>query len=598
MSRATVSALPTEPHTDTLLTLSRGINELSARVIIEEFWRLGIQQFCVSPGARAIPFIQALEGDHRFETKLFNDERDAAFWAQGYGKATGKPAVLLSTSGTAVANYLPATIEAQTSRAPMILLTCDRPAELQYAHANQTINQLGLLRDYVACQINLPAPESNLYPHSLLSNIDQVVFAAVHHQSPVQINIALRKPFFNEAPLALPDEEQRLLSEWLENKKVYTKFCGPSRLPHNTDLTELVETINNAHSILLIAGPLHAHEDAQQIVELAAHLNSPLVADIDSNCRFSQSSHVISAYNLFLRSSQTELPSPNLVLYFGDRIISEALREYLESLNCPQIQIAQLDGRQDAIENEFLRFTERFVADPCALAAHLSSSTASKNSADFLHPWQTQQSLATEHLSSQVSQQNQAQGICEPLFFHMLAKYIPDDTALFHSPSLVVREAEQCTFFPGKKISSGANRGTQGIDGIISSALGFSQGREQACTLICGDQAFLHDSGALSLVASHPYPLFIIVINNNGGAIFRFFSMGDAQPTMENAHHMQDFSALAHHYGLPYFSARKWNEAEGVLKQAYLAETSALIEIHTDGIESVETFKRLGRWLS
>ncbi len=580
------------------LSPSAGINELTAKMIVEELYRNGIDTYCLSPGGRSVAFLQVLEGDQRLNQKLFNDERDAAFWAQGYGKATGKPAVLLSTSGTAVANYLPATIEAHTSRIPMILVTCDRPAELLYAHANQTIDQLSFLRDYVSCQINLPAPETRLYPHSLLSNIDQLAYKATQHQTPVQLNIGFRKPFFGEASLTLPQEEKHVIQGWSDSGKAYTAFHGHTCLPSEPELARLEQTINKANSVLLVAGPLHAHENANALVKLAEHVRGPLLADIDSNCRFSESDCSIGAYNLFLNSQRDQLEAPDLVLYLGERIMSESLREYLESLDCPLIQIAHHDGRQDAVENEWIKFDERYVADPCTVATSLIQRISPKVDNEFLHSWQGHQERATERLLDMIAEHKDDPIVNEPHFFHILGKIIPEDSALFHSPSLVVREAEQCTFAPGKNIVSGANRGTAGIDGIISSALGFSQGTQKPCTLICGDQALLHDSGALSLVADHEHPLYLIVINNGGGAIFHFIPMDSAaQQTMENPHKVENFSLLAKHNNLRYYSATTLTKAEEALRQAYRDEKPAMIEVFTDGIESVETFKLLGRGL-
>jgi 2-succinyl-5-enolpyruvyl-6-hydroxy-3-cyclohexene-1-carboxylate synthase len=141
-------------------------------VVIEELRRCGVGIFCLSPGARAIPLILALEDNPRIVTKLFNDERSAAFWAQGAAKG-GQLPCLICTSGTAAANYLPAVAEATLSGTPFLVLTTDRPFELRYAKANQTLPQRDLFSPFVAVSFDIPAPEQRLLLHALLADLDQ-----------------------------------------------------------------------------------------------------------------------------------------------------------------------------------------------------------------------------------------------------------------------------------------------------------------------------------------------------------------------------------------------------------------------------------------
>ena len=174
-----------------------GLAQLHATVVVEELRRCGLRLFCVSPGARAIPLVLALENNPAVEMKLFNDERSAAFWAQGAAKGGMLPC-LVCTSGTAATNYLPAVAEASLAGTPLLVLTTDRPFELHYAKANQTLPQHDLFAPFAQATFEIPAPEGQLFLHALLADLNQAVFEARRTARPVHLNMAYRKPFVDD----------------------------------------------------------------------------------------------------------------------------------------------------------------------------------------------------------------------------------------------------------------------------------------------------------------------------------------------------------------------------------------------------------------
>src|SRR2546429_17368 len=182
------------PPKETALTIlsPKGLAHLHATVVVEELRRCGVGVFCLSPGARAIPLVLALENNPGVVTKLFNDERSAAFWAQGAAKSGILPC-LICTSGTAAANYLPAVVEAALAGTPVLVLTTDRPFELHYAKANQTLLQRDLFAPFAQGPFDVPAPEQQLFLHALLANLDQAVFEMQRTARPVHLNLAYRK---------------------------------------------------------------------------------------------------------------------------------------------------------------------------------------------------------------------------------------------------------------------------------------------------------------------------------------------------------------------------------------------------------------------
>src|SRR6266849_2593674 len=211
---------------------AKSLAHLHAAVVVEELRRSGVGVFCLSPGARTIPLVLALEEHPAVVTKLFNDERSAAFWAQGAAKGGVLPC-LICTSGTAAANYLPAVVEAALAGTPLLVLTTDRPFELHYAKANQTLPQRDLFAPFAQGLFDVPAPEQQLFLHALLANLDQAVFEMQRTARPVHLNLAYRKPFVEESftVAALPPEEVDELARWSTRSTPYCAYVQPrSRL--------------------------------------------------------------------------------------------------------------------------------------------------------------------------------------------------------------------------------------------------------------------------------------------------------------------------------------------------------------------------------
>src|SRR5215210_6118955 len=197
-------------------------NRLWAYLIVEELLRCGVDFFCVAPGSRSTPRVAALAANEKATTLIHFDERGTAFAALGHARATGRPAAWITTSGTAVANGLPAVVEAATDGVPMILLTADRPPELRQTGANQTIDQPDIFGDYVRWRFDLPAPDPSIDPAMVLTTVDQAVYRAGRApQGPVHLNLMFREPF-------LPDPDDALSgpSSWMKSGEPYTRYAA------------------------------------------------------------------------------------------------------------------------------------------------------------------------------------------------------------------------------------------------------------------------------------------------------------------------------------------------------------------------------------
>lgn len=580
------------PHTS---FSAKGLAHLHAAVVVEELRRCGVEVFCVSPGARAIPLILALEDNPGVVTKLFNDERSAAFWAQGAAKGGTLPC-LVCTSGTAAANYLPGVIEASLAGAPLLVLTTDRPFELQYGKANQTIPQRDLFAPFAAAAFDVPAPEQRLFLHALLADLDQAVFETRRTARPVHLNMAYRKPFIDEAFAmeTLPPEEVGAFERWLSMDRPYCEYLLPLARLRESDTQRVVDRIVAARDVVCVAGPLPPTGSTAPIHELAEHLGAPLFADINSGLR-SDGSHspVLALYNLYLRGALSQLPPVDLVLYFGDRIVSEPLREYLEAQRGELIVCSPYPLRQDTIENEFMYPTMKVCDDPATFAKSLLSAVPARRPGALACALDACESAAHQRLAALLGT-----GLGEPLaegrVIQEVFRHIHDDSAVYLSASLIFREAEYFVPALGKTLHVGANRGATGIDGVLSSGVGLGEGLHEPCTVLIGDQALLHDLNALALVGSATAPVYVIVINNRSGAIFHFFDLGATGERLRNPHPW-DFRGVAENFHLPYVRPSSIEDFVTAYKQAQAARQSTLFEIVVDGEASVQLFQAAGR---
>lgn len=570
---------------------AKSLAHLHAVVVIEELRRCGVGVFCLSPGARTIPLVLALEDNPAVVTKLFNDERSAAFWAQGAAKSGMLPC-LMCTSGTAAANYLPAVVEASLAGTPLLVLTTDRPFELHYAKANQTLPQRDLFAPFAPVAFDIPAPERRLFLHALLADLDQAVFETRRTSRPVHLNLAYRKPFVDEVFTldTLPPEEVDELERWLARGTPYCEYLLPRSGLAAPDTQRLVDRITAADDIVCVAGPLAPTSTTAALRTLATHLAAPLFADINSGLRCDgHQAPVLALYNLYLRGAVSRLPPAALVLYFGDRIVSEPLREYLEAQRGELVLCSHYPLRQDAIENEFLYPTMKIWGDPGALAAELLPTLPPRRPAALARALAACESAAQQRLAALLDTHT-AGPLGEGRVISEVFQHIDDDSAVFLSASLIFREAEYFVPCLQKTLYVGANRGATGIDGILSSGIGFGEGLHKPCTVLIGDQALLHDLNALALLACTSVPVYIIVINNHSGAIFHFFDLGNTGERLRNPHPWH-FQGVAENFHLAYVCPSSLEAFVAAYQEAQARGRSTVFEITVDGAASVQLFQ-------
>jgi 2-succinyl-5-enolpyruvyl-6-hydroxy-3-cyclohexene-1-carboxylate synthase len=568
-------------------TAPDGISCLHAEIVIEELCRNGVSAFFVSPGARCIPLVLALERRSDVAVHLVNDERSAAFAAQGYGRA-GRAACLISTSGTAVQNYLPGVTEAFFSRVPLIVLTADRPYELLYGRANQTIWQKDTFRDVCCLSIDIPAPETKLYPEALLADIDQAVAATHDQQLPVHLNLAYRKPFIPAAPQALDPNEVAILERWRKSALAFTSYVKTERSLDMASSAKIVDLLNSANSPLIVCGPLESAREKEAVAELALELCCPIIADINSDLRFSSAQdQVFGLYNLYLRALERDEKFPDVILLCGDRIVSEEVRMYLLASDATVIAATAYSGRQDLIENESVRTHFKVSAPLSSLLVHCKSKAREHVNTTLLEEFSGAEERAKESLLPFLVD---CEGMGEAAAVKTVFDTLSDGMAVYLSASLLFREAD---FFVAPRsidLLTSCNRGATGIDGVLSSAIGFSLSSRRPTAVLIGEQALLHDLNSLAMLTDCPSTLYVFLVKNGGGAIFDFFDLGDSNQTMRNCQSVS-FEDVSSAFKLRYRKPRSLNELEMEFKKAQESPGCVFFELETEGNSSVERVK-------
>ena len=481
------------------------------QALLDELARCGMRHAVTSPGSRNAPIALTLAADERIDSVSVIDERSAGFMALGMAKATRTPVAVTSTSGTAAANLLPAVIEAHESRVPLIVLTADRPPELREVGAGQSIDQLKLYGSAVKwfVEVGNHEPGRATAVHHRALGCRAFWTASEGRPGPVHLNLPLREPL-------APSPEALDAADWAgrEDGRPWTELREHSQAPHAGDVQALGARMAATPRGAIVCGPI-SDDVADPVARLAAAAGWPLMAEPASGLRCGQHdrSHVVAHYDVLLRiEGFTSEHLPELVLRVGDMPTSKPLRAWAG--RCAQVV---LDPH--AAWHEPTRTAESILhAAPgpaCdALAAALEMHRHGRD-ADWVHGWREADASVRPALAA-------APDPFEPKAIAALEPALEDGAILWMSSSMPVREVE--AHFPAspKRIRFLANRGANGIDGVVSSAAGAARAGGSPTVLVIGELALLHDIGGLLAAARAGIALTVLCVNNGGGGIFDF----------------------------------------------------------------------------
>jgi 2-succinyl-5-enolpyruvyl-6-hydroxy-3-cyclohexene-1-carboxylate synthase len=479
-------------------------NTAFAVAYVDEWARAGLTDAVVAPGSRSAPLALAFERDPRVRVHVVLDERSAAFRALGFGLATGRPAAVLCTSGTAAANFHPAVIEAAHARVPLLVCTADRPPELHDAGAGQTIDQTHLygrtVRWFHEPGPPADAPGAGVAWRAAASR----AFAATVGPTagPVHCNFAFREPL-------LPTGAPLVDAPGRADGRPWTRSTTAPRAPSAADVTRLAARVRACPRGVLVAG-WGAGVMPGTVGRFAAAAGWPILADPISEVRTGP--HAISAYEALLRvPAFADGHRPDLVLRVGAALTSKIATAWFD----PSVPQVLVDPHDDWLDPQHAA-SERAAVDAEALLAALADELAAPGASSWLDDWQRAERSARIAIDRTL---DASPAPCDGLVARDLAAALPDGASLVVASSLPVRALEWC-MAPRAGLRVFANRGANGIDGFVSTVIGIAQTNGSAPTVgLCGDLCFLHDSNGLLGATA---PATFVVVDNDGGGIFSY----------------------------------------------------------------------------
>lgn len=568
---------------------------LWTQVLVEELVRNGVDTFFVAPGSRSTPLTVAAARHPEARTVLHVDERGNAFAALGCGRATQTPAAWITTSGTAVANGLPAVVEASVDGVPVLLLTADRPPELRDTGANQTIDQVKIFGDYARWQVDVPPPSDKMDPAYVLTTANQAVHRTTRPPAgPVHVNCMFRKPL---EPVAAEESlsVSASVKAWAAGTDPYTQYPTPVSTPPGPEVQALAELLGGTEKGLVVAGRLDSAAAADATQRLASHLGWPLVPDVTSRLRRGggQAGHVPYGDLVLTSEAFREAHAPEAVLQVGGRFASKRLRLFLR--DCAPQTWAVVRPDPSRIDPDH-RVTHHIEADVPAFADAL---IARLDDGGGVTDWRRAWTTASDRAGAVVrTHAEDADALTEPLVATALTDALPPDHALVAASSMPVRDLNRHGAVEGTAGPTYANRGASGIDGTVATAAGVATGRDGPVTLLIGDLALWHDLNSLALLQGRP--VVVVVVNNDGGGIFHFLPIrehDDFDPYFTTPHG-RDFEDAAATFDLPYHRPESPTEFRAAYDRACQSGASAVIEVQTDRETNRKVHERLEREVS
>lgn len=533
----------------------------------------GLQRVVISPGSRSTPLVLAAMLDAALETEVILDERSAAFFALGQARASGRPVALICTSGTAAANWLPAVVEASHSGVPLILLSADRPWELQQCGANQTIDQIKLFGDQVRAFHALSEPRAG-QPPLRLHQLGRQVMAQSQwpDPGPVHINLPFREPLVPRSP---PASSEAVPVE---------PFAAPRLLPVPEQCSPVADLLQRGKGVI-VCGP---GETPGEVVTLADALGAPVLADPLSGLRFGRNGEcVVTHYDLFLRQPPLQRSlQPDWVLRIGGLPVSTTLQGWLGSLDVTQILVDSRGRWSDPLS----RVTGAVRADPALLCEQLLQGHLGLKHEAWLQRWRL-----LEQRTRQLLGESKSALPAESRIIRQLAAALPDESLLFLGNSLPIRFFDAWSGSGRQPVAVYGNRGASGIDGNVSTFLGLASARqgEGKAVAVMGDLTFQHDLGGLANHAG--IDGLILVFNNGGGGIF------DTLPQQGLSEYERywrtpqaiDLSAVARLFGVEHLRLDSVDVAAVLAADVLDREGLSVVEVMLDAEQSRKTQEKV-----
>lgn len=567
----------------------RNTNTLWASVLVETLFRLGLQTAVICPGSRSAPLAIAFAAHPDIEAIPILDERSAAFFALGKARNAGLPVALVCTSGTAGANFYPAIIEARESRIPLLVLTADRPPQLRDCHAGQAIDQTRFYGNYPNWQAELAVPALDV---RLLAYLRQtLVHAWDRSRLPTPGVVHLNCPFCDPLPPLPQPQAQAFATQFpadffdfpiavgakhlADDLSAKPKAYSPNTSPlFYLDLVEEIATWQQFDRGIILAGvaqPQNPERYCRSIAKLSQTLGFPVLAEGLSPVRnhHSLNPHLICTYDILLRHPQiAEELAPEVVIQIGDLPTSKELRTWLETIQ-PRVWV--LDPSSHNLDPLHGKTRHLQVA-----IEQLTLPQSSPSPSPFLQQWCQLESQVGNNIDRTMGE---LEAIVEPKLAWLLSGILPENTPIWIANSMPVRDVEWFWKPNDRQIQPYFNRGANGIEGTLSSALGMAH-RDRPGILLTGDLSLLHDTNGFLIQNQWVGHLTILLVNNHGGGIFQMLPISQFDPPFEEffaTPQTVNFQRLSIAYGVEYEEITSWEQ----LKQK-------LAPLPTSGIRVLE----------
>jgi 2-succinyl-5-enolpyruvyl-6-hydroxy-3-cyclohexene-1-carboxylate synthase len=551
------------------------------QAFVDELRRCGMRHAVTCPGSRNAPLALTLAAQEGIECVSVIDERSAGYLALGMAKATGRPVAITCTSGTAAANLHPAVCEAFEARVPLVVLTADRPPELREVGAGQSIDQLKLYGSaakwFVEVGTHEPGRETAIHHRSLGCRAWWT--AGGGRPGPVHLNFPLREPL-------APVPEELPAGDWTgrPDGRPWIELREHASAPHANDVQELAERAASARGGVIVCGPT-SEDVAEPVTRLAAQAGWPVLAEPTSGlrCGDHDRSQVVAHYDVLLRAEPFAAAHvPELALRVGDMPTSKPLRAWLSL--APQAVIDPHGAWHEPTRTADL-VLHAAAAPACdALASALEMRRLDREPG-WLAAWRDADAVVTAALA-------EAPDPFEPKLLAALEPALPDGALVWLSSSMPVRDVE--AYFPQtpKPLRFLANRGANGIDGVVSSAAGAALATGRPTFLLTGELALLHDVGGLLAAVRAGAELTVVCLNNGGGAIFDFLPVAQHADRKLYERHIAtpagvELARVAELAGVGHSRASTPDELRSAVG------TPGLVEVRTDRAANVSEHRRV-----
>jgi len=535
-----------------------------AATFVDELAQQGVEYACVSPGSRSAPIAMALQRHPKISVFVQIDERSGSFFALGIAKATDKPVVVLSTSGTAAAEFHPAVVEAYYSRTPLIVLTADRPPELREVGANQAVDQDHLYGRTVRWFFDPGVPVES--PNA--ARVWRRLAARAYSEAaggPVHLNLPFREPLVpapGEVPTPIGEAPQAISRGVL--------------LPSAEQVASVARALQAATRPLVIAGEMR---DGTRLARGLNRLGLPVLAEPSSQLRRAETGAAVESYEALLRAGWSLQHGPDLVVRLGGSPTSRVLNAWLAAASAPTIVIDPAGEWRDQDQVA----TNVLSCDPQALLEALPP----VDRAAWRDEWVNAGKKATTAIAASLV----STPVYEGHIVRAIAAKLPEDSQVFIGSSMPIRAAD--SFWPyarGRQVFYG-NRGASGIDGLVSTGLGVAAARPSVPTvLMLGDLSMYHDMNGLWSIRRHGLKATIVVCDNNGGGVFNFLPQAQHADVFEELFATPlglDFAQVARLYGLVYSPVSDRSGLEPAIADALSAQTSTMVVVKYKREDSV-----------